>query len=206
MSQRLGDLLSNTGWLHSLGGTRCWCSWLAVQCSFHSSHPCLFLEPFLLRWQTLIRAHTLLTGSAVRRLFTSTCFLVQRIYWAAQGSSDYKGPVASVRLESFVEYEGKEATVRTRHGMMDWFTIGKGVHQGHILSPWLFNFCAEYIMWNSGLDEAQAGIKIARRNINNLRYADDTTFMAESEKELKGLLIKVKEEWKSWLKIEHSKN
>ena len=78
--------------------------------------------------------------------------------------------------------------------MMDWFTTGKGVHQGYILSPRLFNFYAEYIMWNSGLDEAQAGIKIARRNINNLRYADDTTVMAESEKELKGLLKKVKEE------------
>ena len=139
MSQRRGDLLSNTGWLHRLGGTRCWCSWLTVQCSFHSSHPCLFLEPFLPRRQTLIRAHTLLRGSAVRRLFTSTCFLVQRIYWAAQDSSDYKGPVASIHLESFAEYAGKEATVRTRHGMMDWFTIGKGVRQGYILSPCLFN-------------------------------------------------------------------
>ena len=75
-----------------------------------------------------------------------------------------------------------------------WFQIRKGVHQGYILSPWLFSFCEEYIMWNSGLDEAQAGITIARRNISNLRYADDTTFMAESEKELKGLLMKVKEE------------
>ena len=77
---------------------------------------------------------------------------------------------------------------------MDWFQLGKGVHQGCILSPYLFNFCAEYIMQNTGLDEAQAGIKIARRNINNLRYADDTTLMAESEEELKSLLIKVKEE------------
>ena len=84
------------------------------------------------------QAHTLLTGNAVRRLFTSTCFLVQRIYWAAQGSSDYQGPVASVCLESFAEYAGKEATVRTRHGMMDWFKIGKGVHQGCILSPCLY--------------------------------------------------------------------
>ena len=77
---------------------------------------------------------------------------------------------------------------------MDWFQIGKGVHQGWILSPRLFNFYAEYITWNAGLDEAQAGIKIAGRNINNLTYADDTTFMVESEEELKSLLMKVKEE------------
>ena len=91
-------------------------------------------------------------------------------------------------------YAGQEATVRTRHGTMDWFQIGKGVHQGCILSPFLFNFYAEYIMRNAGLEETQTGIKIARRNINNLRYADDTTLMAESEEELKSLLIKVKEE------------
>ena len=90
-------------------------------------------------------------------------------------------------------YAGQEATVRTRHGTMDWFKIGKGVHQGCILSPCLFNLFAEYIMRNAGLEEAQAGIKIARRNINNLRYADDTTLVAESE-ELKSLLMKVKEE------------
>ena len=78
-------------------------------------------------------------------------------------------------------YAGQEATVRTRHGTTDWFQIGKGVHQGCILSPCLFNFYAEYIMRNTGLDEAQAGIKIARRNINNLRYTDDNTLMAESE-------------------------
>ena len=88
-------------------------------------------------------------------------------------------------------YAGQEATARTGHGTTDWFQIGKGVYQGCILSPCLFNFYAEYIMRNAGLDEAQAGIKIARRNINNLRYADDTTLMAESE-ELKSLL-KVKE-------------
>ena len=81
-------------------------------------------------------------------------------------------------------YMGQEATVRTRHGTMDWFQIGKGVHQGYILSPCLFNFCAEYTMWNARLDESQAGIKISGRNINNLRYADDTTLMAESEEEL----------------------
>ena len=90
-------------------------------------------------------------------------------------------------------YAGLEATVRTGNGTTDLFQIGKGVHQGYILSPCLFNFCAEYIMRNSGLDEAQAGIKIAGRNINNLRYADDTTLMAESKEELKGLLMKVKE-------------
>uniref|UniRef100_A0AC11CUP7 Uncharacterized protein n=1 Tax=Ovis aries TaxID=9940 RepID=A0AC11CUP7_SHEEP len=91
-------------------------------------------------------------------------------------------------------YAGQEATVRTGHGTTDWFQMGKGVCQGCILSPCLFNFYAEYIMRNAGLEETQAGIKIARRNINNLRYADDTTFMAESEEELKGLLMKVKEE------------
>ena len=89
---------------------------------------------------------------------------------------------------------GQEATVRTGHGTTDWFQIGKGVCQGCILSPCLFNLYAEYIMRNSGLEEAQAGIKIAGRNINNLRYADDTTLMAESEEELKSLLMKVKEE------------
>ena len=91
-------------------------------------------------------------------------------------------------------YAGQEATVRTGHGPTDWFQIGKGVCQGCILSPCLFNFCAENIMRNAGLDEAQAGIKIASRNINNLRYADDTTLMAESEEELKSLLMRVKEE------------
>ena len=89
---------------------------------------------------------------------------------------------------------GKEATVRTRHGTTDWFQIWKGVRQGCILSPCLFNFYAEYIMQNAELDEAQAGIKIAGRNINNLRYTDDTTLMAESKEELKSLLMKVKEE------------
>ena len=91
-------------------------------------------------------------------------------------------------------YAGQEATVRTRHGTMAWFQIEKGVHQGYILSSCLFNLYAEYIMRNTGLDEAWAGIKIADRNINNLRYADDTTLMAESEEELKSLLMKVKEE------------
>ena len=90
-------------------------------------------------------------------------------------------------------YAGQEATVRTGHGTTDWFQIGKGIHQGCILSPCLFNFYAEYIMRNAGLEEAQAGIKIAGRNINNLRYADDTTLMAESEEELKSLLMRVKE-------------
>ena len=90
-------------------------------------------------------------------------------------------------------YAGQEATVRTRHGLMDWFKAGKGVRQGCILSLCVFNFYAEYIMRNARLDESQAGIKTARRNINNLRYADDTTLMAESEEELKRLLMKVKE-------------
>ena len=91
-------------------------------------------------------------------------------------------------------YAGQEATVRTGHGPTDWFPIGKGVRQGCILLPCLFNFYAEYIMRTTGLEEAQAGIKIAGRNINNFRYADDTTLMAESEEELKSLLMKVKEE------------
>ena len=89
-------------------------------------------------------------------------------------------------------YAGQEATVRTGHGITDWFQIGKGVRQGYVLSPYLFNLYAEYIMRNAGMEESQAGIKIARRNINNLRYADDTTLMAESEEELKSLLIRVK--------------
>ena len=89
-------------------------------------------------------------------------------------------------------YAGQDATVRTGHGTTDWFQIGKGVRQGSILSPCLFNFYAEYIMRNSGLDEVQAGIKTAGRNINNLRYADDTTLMAESKEELKSLLMKAR--------------
>ena len=91
-------------------------------------------------------------------------------------------------------YADQEATVRTRHGTIDWFQIGKGVCQGCILSPCLFNLYIEYITRNAGLDEAQAGIKIARRNINNLRYTNDTTLMTESKEELKSLLMKVKEE------------
>ena len=91
-------------------------------------------------------------------------------------------------------YAGQETTVRTAHGTTDWLKIGKGVHQGCILSPCLFNLYAEHIMRNTGLEEAQAGIKIAGRNINNLRYADDTSLMAESEEELKRLLMKVKEQ------------
>ena len=93
-------------------------------------------------------------------------------------------------------YAGQEATVRTRHGTTDWFQIRKGVLQGCILSPCLFNLCAEHIMRTAGLDEAQAGIKIARRHISNLRYADDNTLMAENEEELKSLLMKVKRRMK----------
>ena len=89
-------------------------------------------------------------------------------------------------------YAGQEAAVRSGHGTTDWFQIGKGVRQGCILSPWLFNLYSEYIMRNAGLEEAQAGIRIAGRNINNLRYADDTTLKAESKEELKSLLMKVK--------------
>ena len=104
-------------------------------------------------------------------------------------------------------YVGLEATVRTLHGTTDCFNIGKGIRYGCILSPCLFNLYAEYITWNARLDESQAGIKIAGRNINNLRYADDTTLIAESEEVLNSLLMKVKEEeWKSWLKAQHSEN
>ena len=101
-------------------------------------------------------------------------------------------------------YAGQEATVRTGHGTIDWFQIGKEVRQGCILSPCLFNLYAEYIMRNTGLEEAQAGIKIAGRNINNLRYEDNTNHMAESEEELKNLLMKVKEE--SEKIAQHSEN
>ena len=103
-------------------------------------------------------------------------------------------------------YAGQEATVRTGHVTTHWFQIGKGVRQGCILSPCLFNFYAEYIMQNTRLDEAQAGIKTAGRNINNLRYAEDTTLTAESKEELRSLLMKVKEESeKAWLKTQRSK-
>ena len=98
-------------------------------------------------------------------------------------------------------YAGQEATVRTGHGTTDWFQIGKGVRQGCILSPCLFNLYAEYIMQNAGLDKAQAGIKIVGRNINNLRYKDDTTLMAESKEELKSLFMKVKESEKAGLRL-----
>ena len=103
-------------------------------------------------------------------------------------------------------YAGQEARVRTGHGTTDWFQIGKGVGQGCILSPCLFNLYAEYIMRNTGLEEAQAGIKIVGRNINKLRYADDTTLMAESEEELKSLLMKVKESEKVGLNLNIQKN
>ena len=99
---------------------------------------------------------------------------------------------------------GQAAAFRTGHGTIDWFQIGKGVHQGWILSPCLFNLYAEHIMWNAGLDEAQAGIKIARRNINNLRRADGTTLMAERTKEPSD--ESERGEWKSWLKTQHSEN
>ena len=104
-------------------------------------------------------------------------------------------------------YAGQEATVRTGHGTTDWFQIGKGVCQGYILSPCLFNLYAEYIMRNAGLNEAQAGIRMARRNISNLRYADDTTLMAEKQRRTKEPLGESERgEWKSWLKAQHSEN
>ena len=102
-------------------------------------------------------------------------------------------------------YAGQETTVRTGQGTTDWFQIGKGVHQGCMLSPCLFNLYAEYIKQNAGLDESQGGIMTARRNINNLIYADDATLMEEGKEELKSLLMKIKEEKKSWLKTQRSK-
>ena len=128
-------------------------------------------------------------------------------HWATQEAQDWHVPMTVLTMDNKQGpgipdhltyllrnlYAGQEATVRTRHGTMDWFKIVKGIHQGCMLSPCLINLYAEYIMWNARLDEAQAGIRIAWRNINDLRYADDTTFMAESE-ELKSLLKKVKEE------------
>ena len=104
-------------------------------------------------------------------------------------------------------YAVQETTVRTGHGTMDWFPVGKGICQGCILSPYLFNFYTEYIMQNARLDEAQTGSKISRRNINNLRYADNTTLMAESKEELKSLLMRVKEDnGKKRLKSQHSEH
>ena len=110
-------------------------------------------------------------------------------------------------LNSFLGnlYSGQEATVRTGHETTDWFQIGKGICQGCILSPCLFNLYAEYVMRNAGLGEAQAGIKIPGRNINNLIDTDDITLMAEREEELKSLFMKVRE-WKNWLKTQHSEN
>ena len=109
-------------------------------------------------------------------------------------NSERDGNIRPPDLPLEKPYAGQEATVRTGHGTTDWFQIGRRVRQGCILLPCLFNFYAEYIMRNAGLEEAQAGIKITGRNINNLRYADDTTLMAESEEELKRLLMKVKVE------------
>ena len=103
-------------------------------------------------------------------------------------------------------YVGQGEAVRTRHGTMDWFKIGEGIRQGCVLSPCLFKFYAEYIMRNTGLDEAEAGIKIAGRNISNLGYADESTQMVESEEELKSLLMVKKESGKQRLKIQHSEN
>ena len=114
--------------------------------------------------------------------------------WYSQQNSKRDGNTRPPDLPLRNLHAGQETTIRTGHGTTDWFQIGKGVHQGCILSPCLFNFYAEYIMRNAGLEEAQAEIKIAGRNVNNLRYADDTTLMAENEKEIKSLLMKVKEE------------
>ena len=138
---------------------------------------------------------------------THSTFLAWRIPWTEEPGELQSMGLQRVGHDLRNLYAGQEATIRTGHGTTDWIQLGKGVRQGCILSPCLFNLYAEYLMRNAGLEEAQAGIKIAGRNINNLRYADDTTFMAESEEELKSLLMKVKEESeKSWLKAQHSEN
>ena len=121
-------------------------------------------------------------------------------------NSERNGNIRPPYLPPEKSNAGQKATVRTGHGTTDWFQIWKGVCQGCILSICLFNLYAEYIMRNAGLDEAQAGIKIARRNISNHRYADDTTLRAESEEELKNLLMKGKSRVKCWLKTQHSEN
>ena len=113
---------------------------------------------------------------------------IANIFWIMEKAREFQKNI----YLCFIDYA--KATVRTGHGKTDWFQIGKGVRQGCILSPWLFNLYAEYFLRNAGLEETQAGIKIAGRNINNLRYADDTSLMAESEEELKSFLMKVKEE------------
>ena len=122
------------------------------------------------------------------------------------GNSERDGNTRPPDLPLEKPVADQEPTVRTGHGTTDWFQIGKGVRQGCILSPCLFNFYAEYIMRNAGLEETQPGIKIAGRNINNLRYADDTTLMAKSEDELKSLLMKVKEESEKVGLKQHSEN
>ena len=125
---------------------------------------------------------------------THYTFLAWRIPWTEEPGELQTMGLRRVGHDLRNLYAGQEATIRTGHGTTDWIQIGKGVRQGCILSPCLFNLYAEHLMRNAGLEKAQAGIKIAGRNINNLRYADDTTLMAESEEELKSLLIKVKEE------------
>ena len=133
-----------------------------------------------------------------RKTFTSASLTTPKtlIVWITTNSRKFLEMGIPDHLTCLLRnlYAGQEATVRTGHGTTDWFQIGKGVHQGCILSPCLFNLYAEYIMKNAGLDEAQAGVKTGGRNINNLRYADDTMLMAAREEELKSLLMKVKEE------------
>ena len=150
-------------------------------------------------WKTESLEKTLILGKTEGRRWQE---YTEELYKKDLHDQDYHDGMITHLEPDILECEGQEARVRTGHGTTDWFQIGKGVRQGCILSACLFNLYAEYIMRNTGLEETQAGIKITGRSINNLRYADDTTLMAESEEELKSLLMNVKEESeKSGLKL-----
>ena len=186
--------VSNSVWPHGLYPARLLCPWnspgknTGVGCHslFQGIFPTQRSNPGLLhcRWILYYLSHQ---GSPTQ----SICIYVFVYMWKILKEMGIPDHLICLLRNLYV---GQKATLRTGHGTTDWFQIGKGVWQGWILSPCLFNLYAEYIMRSAGLEEAQAAIKIARRNINNLRYAEDTTLMSESEEELKSLLMKVKEE------------